>query len=50
MFKQKDVSFLSFHHIIQEGQVLSGGTQQLIENAFYGMYHYIIKIKLGFNW
>ena len=27
------------------GQVLSGGTQQFIENAFYGMYHYRISIK-----
>ena len=27
------------------GQVQSGGTQQLIENAFYDMYHYRISIK-----
>ena len=32
------------------GQVLSGGTQEFIENAFYGMYHYGINIKIGFNW
>ena len=31
-------------------QVLSGGTQQLIENAFYCMYHYRINMKIGFNW
>ena len=32
------------------GQVLSDGTQQLMENAFFGMYHYRINIELGFNW
>ena len=31
-------------------QVLSGGTQQLIENGFYCMYHYSKNMKIGFNW
>ena len=40
--------FVFFHFTTKTGgQVLSGGTQKLIENAFYGMYHYKINIKIG---
>ena len=45
---KKMLVFISPHNT--GGQVLSGGTQQLIENVFYGMYHYRINIKIGFNW
>ena len=45
--KRCQFSFISPHNT--GSQVVSGGTQQLIENAFYGMYYYTINIKIGSN-
>ena len=46
---KKTLGFFHFTPQYRES-VLSGGTQQLIENAFYDMYHYRLNIKIGFNW